>query len=110
MLFINDFGIRMAKKCTEFVCIFVTLLILSTFLIFIVPRMVYAVQLFSKDEKPFGVSYDDWVAKYWNWDLGLNTHQFAAKQGTCLINNSNLLVIRIKTINCIFDYGDIFGI
>ncbi|MGB6531173.1 MAG: hypothetical protein WBF33_23950 [Candidatus Nitrosopolaris sp.] len=57
----------------------------------------YAVQLFSKNEKPFGVSYDDWVAKYWNWDLGLNRDQFAPKQGGCVINNSNLLVMLLET-------------
>ena len=63
-------------------CTLITLfLFVSVFFVFIGLQHVYAVQLFSKDEKPFGVSYDDWVAKYWNWDLGLNTHQFAPKQG-----------------------------
>jgi hypothetical protein len=98
MLFINDFGIRMAKKCTEFVCIFVTLLIMSTFVTFFIPHVVYAVQLFSKDEKPFGVSYDDWVSRYWNWDVSLSTDQFTPKQGGCLINNSNPLVMVVNTV------------
>ena len=39
---------------------------------------------FSKDEKPFGVSYDDWVAKYWNKRLGMNTDQAKPKPGECL--------------------------
>ena len=30
---------------------------------------VYGVEMFSKDVKPFGISYDDWVAKYWNKGL-----------------------------------------
>src|SRR5215510_4760095 len=94
VLFMN---VCMAKKCTVFICIFVTLLILSTFVTFFIAHMVYAVQLFSKVEKPFGVSYDDWVSKYWNWDLGLNAHQFAPKQGGCVINNSNLLVMFLET-------------
>ncbi|HYA84098.1 MAG TPA: hypothetical protein VEH06_11720 [Candidatus Bathyarchaeia archaeon] len=72
-------------------------LFFSIFFAFTGLHLVYAVQLFSKDEKPFGVSYDDWVAKYWNWDLGLNAHQFAAKQGGCVINNSNLLVMLLET-------------
>jgi len=67
---------------------FLHLLDFSTYLQFMV---------FSKDEKPFGVSYDDWVAKYWNWDLGLNTHQIAPKQGGCVVNNSNLMVMLLET-------------
>jgi len=83
----------MAKKCTEFICIFITLLILSTFVTFFIAHKVYAVQLFSKAEKPFGISYDDWVSKYWNWDVALNTDQFTPKPGGCLINNANSLVM-----------------
>ena len=32
----------------------------------------YAVKFFTSGEKPFGVSYDDWISKYWNWDFSLN--------------------------------------
>ena len=83
----------MVKKCTEFVCIFVTLLILSSFFTLLVPRVVYAVQLFSKAEKPFGISYDDWVAKYWNWNNSVTADQFTPKPGGCIINKSNSLVM-----------------
>src|SRR5215471_15228156 len=83
----------MVKKCTEFVCIFVTLLILSSFFTLLVPHVVYAVQLFSKAEKPFGISYDDWVSKYWNWNNSLTTDQFTPKPGGCIINKSNSLVM-----------------
>ena len=52
------------------VCIVVTIFLASIdFFAFLDFNVVYAVQLFSKNEKPFGVSYDDWVAKYWNWDV-----------------------------------------
>ncbi len=79
-------------------CTLITLLSLfSIFFTFTGLQHVYAVELFSKNEKPFGVSYDDWVAKYWNWDLGLNTHQFAPRQGGCVVNNSNLMVMLLKT-------------
>jgi hypothetical protein len=60
--------------------------------------MVYAVQLFSKTEKPFGVSHDDWVSKYWNWDNSLTTKQFTPKPGGCIINNSNSLVMLVDPI------------
>ncbi|HYA84036.1 MAG TPA: hypothetical protein VEH06_11395 [Candidatus Bathyarchaeia archaeon] len=85
----------MAKKSAQFAYISVTLLILSTFLIFLVPKIVYAVQLYSKTEKPFGLTYDDWVSKYWNWDNSLTTDQFTPKPGGCLINSSNQLVMLV---------------
>ena len=59
---------------------------------------VYGVELFPKTEKPFGVSYDDWVSKYWNWDVSLSTDQFTPKPGGCVINNSNSLVMLVNTV------------
>ncbi len=50
---------------------------------------VYAVEVFSKGDKPFGVSYDDWAAKFWNHWIGKNTDQATPKQGGCLIVNSD---------------------
>src|SRR5215469_18724663 len=75
----------------------ITLLLLFSIFFAFTGQRVYAVQFFSKDVKPFGVSYDDWVAKYWNWDLGLNTHQFAPKQGGCVVNNSSSMVMLLET-------------
>jgi len=89
--------VRMAEKSAEFVCIFVTPLILLTFSLFLVPHFVHAVQLFSKADNPFGVSYDDWVSKYWNWDNSLTTDQFNPTPGGCIINTSNQLVMLVDT-------------
>ena len=58
-------------------------------------QYVYGVELFPKTEKPFGVSYDDWVSKY--WDVSLNTDQFTPKPGGCLINNSSSMVMLVET-------------
>ncbi len=88
---------HMGEKRTACVCIAVTLLLLSYFTI-LVPHFVYAVQLFSKAEKPFGMSYDDWVSKYWNWDVSLSSDQFTPKAGGCLINNSNSMVMLLETV------------
>jgi hypothetical protein len=57
---------------------------------------VYAVQLFS-NEKPFGVTYDDWVARYWNWDVGMSTDQFTPKPNGCIINNSGSIAMLVET-------------
>jgi hypothetical protein len=53
----------------------------------------YAVELFSKDEKPFGVPYDTWISKEWNWDLSMNKDQATPKAGGCLINRSDSMVM-----------------
>ncbi len=60
-------------------------------------QRVYAVQLFSKNEKPFGVSYDDWLAKFVNWDKGMSTDQFTPKQNGCIINNSSSMAMLVET-------------
>jgi len=77
------------------------LLCLSILFVFSGVHSVYAVGLFSKDEKPFGVSYDDWVAKYWNKWVGKNTDEATPKPGGCLIvnddNKSDSLVMLMET-------------
>ena len=60
-------------------------------------QTVYGIELFTKVEKPYGISYDDWVAKYWNWDVSLSTDQFTPKPNGCLINNSNSMVMLMET-------------
>jgi hypothetical protein len=72
-------------------------LLFSIFFVFSGLQSVYGVELFSKDEKPFDVSYDDWVAKYWNWDFSLSTDEFTPKPDGCLINNSDSMVMLMET-------------
>lgn len=57
---------------------------------------------FSKDEQPFGIPYDDWVEKYWNWDYSIpldsETNTFAGlKDGGCLIHIENSTAMLIDT-------------
>jgi|ERR687887_1974670 hypothetical protein len=86
------------KKCSRSTCtLFTFSLVLSIFLAFAGLNSVYATELFSKDEKPFGVSYDDWVSKYWNWWIGLNTDQGTPKPDGCLMNKSDSLVMLMQT-------------
>ena len=68
----------------------------SIFLAFTGLQRVYAVQLFLKNEKPFGVSYDDWLAKYLNWDKGMSTDQFTPKPNGCIINNSSSMAMLVE--------------
>jgi hypothetical protein len=91
---VND---NMRRKYIESRYILTIFLIFSIFLSFTVLQRVYAVQLFLKNEKPFGVSYDDWVAKYWNWDVGQSTDQFTPKPNGCIINNSSSMAMLVET-------------
>lgn len=82
------------KKSNALVSMFVTCSLL--FLIFFAfPGLhsVYGVEFFSKDEAPFGLSYDDWVSKYWNWEVSKNPDEAAPKPDGCLINKSDSLVM-----------------
>lgn len=77
---------------------FVAFLLFSIFFAFPGLHSVYGVEFFSKDEKPFGVPYDDWVSKYFNWDFSLNQDEFSPKPDGCIINKSDSLVMLLNTI------------
>jgi hypothetical protein len=87
------------KKCGSLTHILITFTLLLSFLIALSGlSSVYAVEIFPKDEKPFGVSYDDWVAKYWNWDFSISKDQFNPKSGGCIINTSDQMVMLMNTV------------
>ncbi|HMG38490.1 MAG TPA: hypothetical protein VK566_04870 [Nitrososphaeraceae archaeon] len=62
----------------------------------------YGVEFYSKDEHPFGISYSDWVAKFWNWDFSIpidsQTNTLAGlKDNGCLIRKDNSMVMLVDT-------------
>lgn len=65
------------------------LLAFSVFLLASVGHNVFGIKLFLRNENPFDKSYDDWIAKYWNWDVGLDSQGSTPKAGGCLLNNDN---------------------
>lgn len=73
------------------------LLLFSIYSIFLGQNNVQGVELFSKDEAPFGITYDIWVAKFWNWWIGTTTDEATPKPDGCLINKSESLVLLIET-------------
>jgi hypothetical protein len=87
----------MTSKHSELRYILTIFAVFWIFFAFIGLQRVHAVQLFSKTEKPFGISYDDWVAKYWNWDVSLSTDQWTPKPNGCVINNSSSMVMLVET-------------
>jgi hypothetical protein len=78
--------------------------LLSIVLIYcsIVPYALGYVDFYSKEESPFGISYDDWVASYWNWDASIpldpETNSFAGlKENGCLVHKQNSTIMLIDT-------------
>jgi hypothetical protein len=62
----------------------------------------YSVEFYSKDEHPFGISYSDWVAKFWNWDFSIpidsQTNTLAGlKDNGCLMHKDNSMVMLVDT-------------
>jgi len=58
------------------------------------------IDLFTKDESPFGIPYDAWVEKYWNWTASIpidpETNTFAGiKETGCLIHKEGSVVMLV---------------
>jgi hypothetical protein len=67
-----------------------------------VPPAVGSVGLYSKGDSPFGISHEDWLAKYWNWDLSIpldpETNTFAGlKDNGCMVHKDNSMVMLVDT-------------
>ena len=57
----------------------------------------YGLEVIPKDEAPLGKSYDYWIDKYWNWFIGLSTEEATPKDGGCLINKNDSMVMLMQT-------------
>jgi len=76
--------------------VFVTLSILLFSAIMTVP-IAYAVDVFHKDEQPFGKPYEDWVQDWWRWNAAIpgdpETTFAGVKENGCLINKEGPVVM-----------------
>ena len=57
----------------------------------------YGVEVFSKDEQPFGIPYEEWIGKYWKWLITLTPEQSEPLNGSCLINKTNSTVMLLNS-------------
>jgi hypothetical protein len=58
---------------------------------------VYGVEVFSKDEKPFGIPFDEWAgSKYWKWWIAVTPEQSEPPNGSCLVNKTNSMVMLLQ--------------
>jgi hypothetical protein len=71
--------------------VFVTLSVLL-FLVTLMVPIAYAVDVFHKDELPFGKPYEDWVHDYWRWLAAIpsdpETTFAGLKENGCFINKT----------------------
>ena len=72
------------------------LLALSLFLIIPGSFTAFGIELFSKDDNPFGIAQDVWMQKYWNWWIPLSTEETTPIKDGCLINKTNSVVFVIE--------------
>jgi hypothetical protein len=64
-------------------------------------QIAYGLEFYDENEKPSGISYDDLVAKFWNWDIGQNNDQATPKPNGCLINKVDSMVMLMNTANVV---------
>ena len=62
----------------------------------------YGFEQFSIHDLPYGQPYDNWVAKYWNWDLSIptdpSTGRFAGlSDNGCLIHEEDSVIMLVDT-------------
>ena len=63
---------------------------ISLFLATVIVPMAYAVDVFQKNELPFGKPYEDWIQDWWRWNAAIpsdpETTFAGVKENGCLIN------------------------
>jgi hypothetical protein len=55
------------------------------------------VELFSGDESPFGISYSDWISKWWTWWVTTSVEEATPKPDGCLVNRADSMVMLMET-------------
>lgn len=81
--------------------VIVGILCLLVFLSYPLSSIVNAVEVFPKDESPLGISYDTLIDKYWNWWVALNVEEAAPRDGGCLMNGSEKMVMLMETADVV---------
>jgi hypothetical protein len=75
----------------------ILLLAFSILILFVSPSAVSAVDFYSKNEAPFGTTYDEWIGKWWNWWFDTYRSGRYPEEGGCLINKTESLVMLMDT-------------
>jgi len=80
----------------------ILLSLVSIYYIGFSPATGYNVEVYSKEEPPFGITQEDWIARWWNWSfpIGIDpeTNNWAGlKENGCLMNMENSMVMLVDT-------------
>ncbi len=82
--------VRSATNANGLKLFLVTILLTSIIIGSFTLHNVYGIGVYSKNDKPFNISYDDWAARFWNQWIGKTTADATPKQDGCLlVNNGN---------------------
>jgi len=68
----------------------------SILLVYVGFTAAYGFEVFSKNEKPFGIPYDEWVGKYWKWAISVTPEQSDPQNGSCLMNKTDSMVMVLQ--------------
>jgi hypothetical protein len=58
---------------------------------------VYGIDFFSMGDSPFGIPYDLWVARWWNWNAKIPGGWVGLHENGCLVNKENSVVMLVDT-------------
>lgn len=58
---------------------------------------VFAIELYSAEDPPFGIPLDVWQANWWKWWVGTNNDEANPKPGGCIMNNSSQMVMLMES-------------
>jgi hypothetical protein len=72
-------------------------LIFLAFVFISEPNGADGAQIIPRDETPLGKPYDFWVDKYLNWVISLSQEEATPKDGGCLINKVDSMVMLMQT-------------
>jgi hypothetical protein len=73
------------------------LVICFIFLVFTGLTKSYSVEVYSKEDSPFGLPLDQWLNKWWTWWVATNTDEATPKENGCLMNKNNSMVFLMET-------------
>jgi hypothetical protein len=79
--------------------VFVRPILVICFIFFVLTGLTktYGVEVYSKEDSPFGLPLDQWLNKWWAWWVATTADEATPKENGCLMNKSNSMVFLMET-------------
>ena len=75
------------------ILVLIAFIVPASLMLFLLPNFssveVYGIEMFSEAEAPFGLSYDEWVSRFWNWWISVPEGEYIPPPGGCIVNRSD---------------------